>query len=255
MNTMLRVPRSRGAFSGVLLVLLGAWGALVPFVGPSFHYAYTPDRNWAYTSGRFWLEILPGVAVVIGGLILLASSYRPAALFGGWLAALGGAWFAVGNVLAPAWHGGSVTTGTPVGSTLTRAVEQIGFFTGLGVVIVLFAAMALGRLSVISVRDARLAERAAEAAAAEEEAAGAPAARAPVTTSGSTMAEERSTTGPVTAGEPAATSRFATRRPAADGTTAETGSATPEPAAPDAEPASVTADPAAERVDSTSATQ
>ena len=74
MNTMLRVPRSRGALSGVLLVLLGAWGALVPLVGPSFHYAYSPDRTWAYTSGRFWVEILPGVAVVIGGLILLASS-------------------------------------------------------------------------------------------------------------------------------------------------------------------------------------
>ena len=240
MTTMLRVPRSRGALSGVLLVLLGAWGALVPLVGPSFHYAYTPDRNWAYTSGRFWLEILPGVAVVIGGLILLASSYRPAALFGGWLAALGGAWFAVGNVLAPAWHGGSVTAGTPVGSTLTRAVEQIGFFTGLGVVIVLFAAMALGRLSVISVRDARLAERAAEAAAAEETAGEPAAAREPVTTSGPV------TGGPVTGGP-------VTGEPSSTGPV--TGSAGPEPAAPDAEPASVTADRAAERVDSASAAQ
>ena len=240
MTTMLRVPRSRGALSGVLLVLLGAWGALVPLVGPSFHYAYTPDRNWAYTSGRFWLEILPGVAVVIGGLILLASSYRPAALFGGWLAALGGAWFAVGNVLAPALHGGSVTAGTPVGSTLTRAVEQIGFFTGLGVVIVLFAAMALGRLSVISVRDARLAERAAEAAAAEETAGEPAAAREPVTTSGPV------TGGPVTGGP-------VTGEPSSTGPV--TGSAGPEPAAPDAEPASVTADRAAERVDSASASQ
>jgi hypothetical protein len=95
-------------------------------------------------------------------------------LFGGWLAALGGAWFAVGNVLAPTWHGASVTAGTPVGGTLTRAVEQIGFFTGLGIVIVLFAAMALGRLSVINVRDARLAERAAGAAAGSPAAASEP---------------------------------------------------------------------------------
>ena len=54
MAGMLRVPRSRGALSGVLLVLLGAWGALVAFVGPYFHYAFTPDRAWAYTSGRLW---------------------------------------------------------------------------------------------------------------------------------------------------------------------------------------------------------
>ena len=38
----LRVRRSRGALSGLLLVLLGIWGALIPFVGPYFHYAYTP---------------------------------------------------------------------------------------------------------------------------------------------------------------------------------------------------------------------
>jgi hypothetical protein len=37
MNGILRVPRSRGVLSGLLLVLLGAWGALVPFVGPDFH--------------------------------------------------------------------------------------------------------------------------------------------------------------------------------------------------------------------------
>ena len=62
MNGMLRVPRSRGALSGVLLVLLGAWGALVPFIGPYFHFAYTPDSGWTYTQGRLWLEILPGPA-------------------------------------------------------------------------------------------------------------------------------------------------------------------------------------------------
>ncbi len=52
----LRVRRSQGALSGVLLVLLGIWGALIPFVGPYFHYAYTPDRAWVATSGRMWLR-------------------------------------------------------------------------------------------------------------------------------------------------------------------------------------------------------
>ena len=47
MNGILRVPRTRGVLSGLLLVLLGAWGALVPFVGPYFHYAYTPDTAWS----------------------------------------------------------------------------------------------------------------------------------------------------------------------------------------------------------------
>ena len=34
MTTMLQVPRSRGAVSGLLLVLLGLWGALIPRIGP-----------------------------------------------------------------------------------------------------------------------------------------------------------------------------------------------------------------------------
>jgi hypothetical protein len=185
MNGMLRVPRSRGALSGLLLVLLGAWGALIPFIGPYFHYAYTPDSAWIYTTGRFWLEILPGCATAIGGLIVLASSSRPFAIFGAWLAAVSGAWFALGTVLAPIWStsGLSMSAGTPVGGTVHRALVQTGFFTGLGIVIVLLAGMALGRFSVIGVWETRQAERAAKARAEREAAARETAPRTePVTT-------------------------------------------------------------------------
>src|SRR2546421_12923996 len=48
MNGMLRIPRSRGALSGVLLILLGAWGGLIPFIGPYFHYATHPQRLVLY---------------------------------------------------------------------------------------------------------------------------------------------------------------------------------------------------------------
>jgi hypothetical protein len=168
MNGMLRVRRSRGVLSGLLLVLLGIWGGLVPFVGPYFHYAYTPDKAWTYTTGRLWLDILPGAATALGGLIVLASSYRPSAHFGAWLAALSGAWFVLGSLIGPTWIGMHMTSGTPVGGTATRALEQIGFFTGLGVVIVLLAAMAVGRFSVISVSDARRAARAERRAARTE---------------------------------------------------------------------------------------
>jgi MFS family permease len=158
MHGMLRVPRSRGVLSGVLLILLGAWGALVPFVGPYFQYAYTPDHAWTYTTGRLWLSILPGAATVLGGLIVLISASRPLAHFGAWLAALSGAWFALGSVIGPTWIGTQMATGTPVGGSSTRALEQIGFYTGLGIAIVLVAGMALGRFSVIGVREARRAE-------------------------------------------------------------------------------------------------
>lgn len=159
MAGMLRVSRSRGAFSGVLLLLLGAWGALIPFVGPYFSYAYTPDSPWTYTTGRLWLEILPGAAVFLGGLIVLAARIRPVAVTGAALAAAGGAWFAVGTTLVTLWASpGQISAGIPAGATLVKVAEEIGFFTGLGVVIVLFAGMALGRLSLVSVGDARHAD-------------------------------------------------------------------------------------------------
>jgi hypothetical protein len=154
---MLRVPRSRGALNGALLVLLGVWGGLIAFVGPYFHYAYTPDKAWTYTTGRLWLEILPAAGAILGGLIVGGSASRPAAIFGAWLAALSGAWFALGGLLSTLWTiGGS--TGRPVGDNLHRVVEQIGFFTGLGVVIVFLAAVALGRFTVIGHRERLAAE-------------------------------------------------------------------------------------------------
>jgi hypothetical protein len=160
----LRVRRSRGALSGVLLVLLGIWGALIPFVGPYFHYAYSPDRAWVATSGRMWLEVLPGVVTLVGGIVALLSRFRPAAVLGAWLAAVAGAWFAVGNLIAAA-STRIPRVGAAVGGTTRAALEQIGFFTGLGVVIVFVAALALGRFTVVAARDKAAAAAAAGATA------------------------------------------------------------------------------------------
>ena len=174
MAGMLRVPRSRGALSGMFLVLLGAWGALIPFIGPYFHYAYTPDSAWTYNTGRLWLEVLPGAATWLAGLIVLTAVTRPVAIFGAWLGAMSGVWFVVGVPLSTLWTTGAVpAAGSPVGSTtLTRAVEQIGFFGGLGAAIIFFAALALGRFTVLGHREVMLAEEyAAEEARAERDAA------------------------------------------------------------------------------------
>jgi len=150
----LHVPRSRGALTGMLLILLGAWGGLIALIGPYFHYAYTPDTTWTYATGRLWLEILPGIGAVTGGVMLLASSLRPIAILGAWLAAISGAWFAIGGALAPLWtQGGPPVQGTPVGGAVARAVEQIGFFSGLGVALAFVAALAIGRLTVLAATD------------------------------------------------------------------------------------------------------
>jgi hypothetical protein len=151
MAGMLQMRRSRGAFSGFLLMLLGLWGALIPFVGPYFHYAYTPDRAWTYNTGRLWLEILPGAAVFFGGFLLMIARGRPTALFGAVLAVAAGAWFTLGPVLSPLWNHHVPMGGSPASSTVyMRIMEQLGFFTALGVVIVFVAAVALGRIASVT---------------------------------------------------------------------------------------------------------
>ncbi|MGD0554315.1 MAG: hypothetical protein ABSA93_04965 [Streptosporangiaceae bacterium] len=149
----MRISRSRGLFSGFLLLLLGIWGGLIAFVGPYFHYAYTPDVAWTYNTQRLWLEILPGAAVFLGGLLLIASSHRLQAMFGAWLAAAAGAWFALGTILSPLWNHGVAMGGSPVAThTSLRVGEQLGFYTGLGVVVVFLAGTAIGRLSAVPSR-------------------------------------------------------------------------------------------------------
>jgi hypothetical protein len=155
----LQMPRSRGATSGFLLILAGVWGALIPFVGPYFDFAFTPDREWTWTVARGWLEVLPGAAAVLGGLLLLGSGNRFTAMLGGWLSVLAGAWFVIGRGLAAPLGLGDV--GTPVAATQAKSVAlDLTYFYGLGALIIFLGAMALGRLSIRSARDIRHAQAA-----------------------------------------------------------------------------------------------
>jgi hypothetical protein len=147
MAGMLQMRRSRGAFSGFLLILLGLWGALIPFIGPYFHYAYTPDTAWTYNTGRLWLELLPGAAVFLGGFFLMIATSRHTALFGALLAAAAGAWFTLGTTLSPLFNNHVAMGGSPSATTVyMRIMEGLGFFYALGIVIVFVAATALGRI-------------------------------------------------------------------------------------------------------------
>jgi hypothetical protein len=155
MAGMLRVRRSQGALSGACLMLLGLWGALIPFVGPYFHYAYTPtpDRAWAVTAGRMWLEVVPGAVILLCGAFMIVSRFRLLVVLSALLAGLAGTWFAVGSLVAARWAT-LPAAGKPAGAGTARLLlEQLGFFTGLGVVIVFVAAAALGRLTVLPARD------------------------------------------------------------------------------------------------------
>src|SRR6185295_2557097 len=116
---------------------------------------------------RGWLEVLPGVATVLGGLLLLTSGNRATAMLGGWLTVLAGAWFVVGRALAAPLAIGDV--GAPVAATdAKRAWLELTYFYGLGALIIFFGALALGRVSVRSARDVAYVQRPVAAASAHE---------------------------------------------------------------------------------------
>jgi hypothetical protein len=167
MNRQGQIPRSRGGISGLLLVLLGLWGGLAPFVGPYFVFGFTPDKAWAYTSGRLYYSAVPGAAAVLGGLMVLLTRSRGVGIAGGLLAALGGAWFSLGQgfvtvVLKKTTIsiGSPITSsGTSIGLVHTRQyLESVGLFGGLGVLIVFFGALAIGRFSMVAAKDVAAAD-------------------------------------------------------------------------------------------------
>jgi hypothetical protein len=162
MDGVARIPRKRGGLCGLLLILLGAWGGLIPFVGPYFKFAYSPDKTWFYSSGRLYLSILPGAAAVLGGLLIAVTRNRAVGTIGGLLAAIGGAWFLVGTqVVDIVLKRTSITPGTPVphgtsvvGTTsVWMYLETVGFFVGVGLLVIFFGAIAIGRFSMLSHRD------------------------------------------------------------------------------------------------------
>jgi MFS family permease len=152
----LAMARTRGAVTGPILMLLGVWGALIPFLGHSFGFGFTPNDTWHWTAARGWLEVLPGGAAFLGGALLTTSANRMSAVVGGWLAAAAGAWFALGTVIGPWWSAGNI--GVPSGNSHHAVWERLAMFNGLGVLIVLFAAIALGRVTVVGLRDVAAAQ-------------------------------------------------------------------------------------------------
>lgn len=150
------MPRSRGALTGLILVVLGVWGAIVPFIGPYFHYQFINHSAWSFpTYGRLWLEILPGAVTVLAGLMLIGVTRRGSAVFAGMLAVIAGGWFVIGQTVSMLWNHGFSQAGTPLGGNVMRTIEQLGYFYVLGAAIVALGALIAGRMAATPARDGR----------------------------------------------------------------------------------------------------
>jgi hypothetical protein len=152
-----RIPRTKGAISGLIVILVGLWGGLVPFVGPYFNFAMHTDQTWHWFADRGWLEVLPGAVAVFGGLLMVRGGTRSSISLGAVLGLAAGLWFVVGPAVSTLWHNGAATVGPPLGAhNTTRALEWIGYFYGTGALLTLFSSYALGFIAALPVVDERV---------------------------------------------------------------------------------------------------
>ncbi len=168
MASTVPMARSRGSLSGLALVLLGAWGGLALLVGPYFNFGFSPDQAWSVSMARLYASFLPGAVVVLCGLIVLVTRSRGLGGTAAVFAALAGVWFTVGRSAL-------VAVGAALGNPSIARLGDVGLagsvhgdggasveladFLGVGVLIVFFAALALGRFSLAAHKDhARYAE-------------------------------------------------------------------------------------------------
>ncbi len=130
--------------TGLIILVLGIWGGLVPFVGPYFHFALGPDKSWTWTTGRLYLSVIPGIVAVIGGLMLMRAGPRPSARLGALLALVAGFWFAIGPEVSILWNAAGAQ-GAAHGSRDVRMLEILTYHIGLGVLMAALAGYALPR--------------------------------------------------------------------------------------------------------------
>ncbi|MGN6372352.1 MAG: hypothetical protein ACTHM1_05095 [Solirubrobacteraceae bacterium] len=148
----MRLSRTTGAGAGLLVLVLGLWAGFSPFVGPYFHYGFSPDATWHFTIDRLWLNVLPAVAAVLGGLMMIGAVRRASGVFGSWLALVGGVWLLLGPSVSLFWGHTAPGVlqsgiGTPLGGHYRTAAEMIGVFYGVGALITMIASFALGRFA------------------------------------------------------------------------------------------------------------
>jgi hypothetical protein len=138
------------------VLLVAAWGGIVAYAGPSFHFYMGNTAAWTWTQGRATLHFAPAIAGIVGGLLLLIGTTRPIQQLGSLLGITAGIWFVIGPSLEPLWTsggGGSMSMGgsmamggTHMQSETKQALEAIGYHYGTGAVLATLAAIAFGLL-------------------------------------------------------------------------------------------------------------
>ena len=143
------VPSARMGVPAVLMLLVGAWGGIVPFVGPTFGFNGDGSASWTWNLMHALLWVAPGAVACVGAILALGLIPRFALGRGhigaaavGTLVALAGAWFVIGPV---AWPVLERSAGVFVPASPLRELSyQVGYSLGPGVLLAILGGTALG---------------------------------------------------------------------------------------------------------------
>jgi hypothetical protein len=134
---------------GFLLVIVSAWGGIIPFVGPTFGYSADGSGSWHWTLTHAVLALVPGAIAFVVGLSVLASSQglvvgrgRLSLATAGLIVLACGGWFALGPW---AWPVVDNTSAFFVfASPLHLLANVAGYAIGPGVIVAACGAFFMG---------------------------------------------------------------------------------------------------------------
>ena len=140
-------PAGRAAMAGLLMMLIGAWGGAVAYFGPEIGLSPPGARSWQWTTAHTILNLAPGAAAFVGGLMVMMGSRQ---LIGG-LQRLGalltfgaGGWFVLGAAVYPVFYGAPAPGyGRVSGGPLMNLAAVAGYGAGVGIALCLLSGVAM----------------------------------------------------------------------------------------------------------------
>lgn len=134
---------------GVVTVVISAWGAIIPYVGPSFGYSADGAGSWHWSLTHSVLALVPGAIGVLVGLSFFAPvratkvGRRKFSLgTAGLIAVACGAWFVIGPLAWPVID--NVGRYFVPAAPLRDLANQVGYALGPGLILAACGAFAVG---------------------------------------------------------------------------------------------------------------
>jgi hypothetical protein len=138
-----RLPlRLTATIAGVVAVVVGAWGGIAPYIGHAIRYSADGSATWTWNLQHGLLSLLPGGMAVVGGLLLIASTWarrerasvlHTVGLMGAAvILGLSAVWFLIGASVWPVYFTSHVLIAASPVRTLS---DMVGYYLAEGFVL------------------------------------------------------------------------------------------------------------------------